>query len=58
MVSLTIQQPSRPQRVRLIIFPGGYNWPDMGRAGAGLSRRERIDLEVTPTPGSVFSSPA
>jgi ABC-type nitrate/sulfonate/bicarbonate transport system substrate-binding protein len=42
------------QRVRLIVFPGGFNWPVWVAQAKGWFAREGIDLEVTPTPGSVF----
>jgi ABC-type nitrate/sulfonate/bicarbonate transport system substrate-binding protein len=46
--------PSRLQRVRLIVFPGGHNWPVWVAQELGYFADNAIDLEVTPTPGSVF----
>jgi ABC-type nitrate/sulfonate/bicarbonate transport system substrate-binding protein len=40
--------------VRLVVFPGGFNWPVWVAQAKGWFAREGIDLEVTPTPGSVF----
>lgn len=40
--------------VRLVVFPGGFNWPVWVAQAKGWFTREGIDLEVTPTPGSVF----
>jgi ABC-type nitrate/sulfonate/bicarbonate transport system substrate-binding protein len=40
--------------VRLVVFPGAFNWPVWVAQAKGWFVREGIDLEVTPTPGSVF----
>lgn len=40
--------------VRLVVFPGGFNWPVWVAQAKGWFAREGIELEVTPTPGSVF----
>lgn len=45
---------SRLQRVRLIVFPGGHNWPVWVAQELGYFADNGIDLHVTPTPGSVF----
>ena len=42
------------QRVRLVVFPGGFNWPVWVAQERGLFARHGVDVEVTPTPGSVF----
>ena len=40
--------------VRLVVFPGGFNWPIWVAQEMGWFARQGIALEVTPTPGSVF----
>jgi ABC-type nitrate/sulfonate/bicarbonate transport system substrate-binding protein len=42
------------RRVRLIVFPGGFNWPIWVAEEHGWFATEGIELEVTSTPGSVF----
>jgi ABC-type nitrate/sulfonate/bicarbonate transport system substrate-binding protein len=54
MASPTIVPTPRPQRVRLIVFPGGHNWPVWVAQERGYFAENGIDLDVTPTPGSVF----
>lgn len=54
MSSLTTQQPARSRHVRLVVFPGGHNWPIWVAQEQGYLADNGIDLEVTPTPGSVF----
>jgi ABC-type nitrate/sulfonate/bicarbonate transport system substrate-binding protein len=44
----------RTQPVRLIVFPGGNNWPIWVAHEKGWLASNGIELEVTPTPGSVF----
>ena len=45
---------SRLCPVRLITFPGGFNWPIWIAQEKGWFASNGIELEVTPTPGSVF----
>ena len=40
--------------VKLVVFPGGFNWPVWAAADLGLFARRGIEVEVTLTPGSVF----
>jgi ABC-type nitrate/sulfonate/bicarbonate transport system substrate-binding protein len=44
----------RATPVRLIVFPGGFNWPVWVAQAKGWYADNGIALEVTPTPGSVF----
>lgn len=44
----------RATPVRLIVFPGGFNWPVWVAQAKGWYAHNGIELEVTPTPGSVF----
>jgi ABC-type nitrate/sulfonate/bicarbonate transport system substrate-binding protein len=39
--------------VRLIVFPGGFNWPVWVAQEQGLFARHGVDVDVVPTPGSV-----
>jgi ABC-type nitrate/sulfonate/bicarbonate transport system substrate-binding protein len=48
-------QPSRQLTpVRLIVFPGGFNWPVWVAQEKGLFAKNGLDVKVTPTPSSVF----
>jgi ABC-type nitrate/sulfonate/bicarbonate transport system substrate-binding protein len=40
--------------VRVIVFPGGFNWPIWVAQENGLFARNGIEVSVTPTPNSVF----
>ena len=40
--------------VRLVVFPGGFNWPVWAATDLGMFAQHGIEIEVTPTPGSVF----
>jgi len=40
--------------VRLVVFPGGFNWPIWVAQEKGWFAGNGIELEVTPTPGSAF----
>ena len=44
----------RLRPVRLIVFPGGFNWPIWVAQEKGWFASNGVELEVTPTPGSVF----
>jgi ABC-type nitrate/sulfonate/bicarbonate transport system substrate-binding protein len=39
--------------VRLIVFPGGFNWPVWVAQEHGFLARHGVDVDVLPTPGSV-----
>ncbi len=45
---------ARLRRVKLVAFPGGFNWPIWVAQEKGWFACNGIELEVTPTPGSVF----
>lgn len=40
--------------VRLIVFPGGFNWPVWVAEDRGFFARRGVRVEVATTPGSVF----
>jgi ABC-type nitrate/sulfonate/bicarbonate transport system substrate-binding protein len=42
------------RRIRLVVFPGGFNWPLWVAQAKGLFARHGVEVEITPTPGSVF----
>jgi ABC-type nitrate/sulfonate/bicarbonate transport system substrate-binding protein len=42
------------KRIRLIVFPGGFNWPVWVAQARGFFAENGVDVDVTPTPGSVF----
>jgi ABC-type nitrate/sulfonate/bicarbonate transport system substrate-binding protein len=46
--------PAACTPVRLIVFPGGFNWPVWVAQAKGWYVQYGIALDVTPTPGSVF----
>ena len=40
--------------IKLIVFPGGFNWPVWVAEEKGFFAAQRIEVAVTPTPGSVY----
>lgn len=40
--------------VRLIVFPGAFNWPVWVAAAQGFFADEAVEVQVSETPGSVF----
>jgi ABC-type nitrate/sulfonate/bicarbonate transport system substrate-binding protein len=46
--------PAASRTVRLVVFPGAFNWPVWVGVEEGFFARHGIALEITPTPGSVF----
>lgn len=40
--------------IKLIVFPGGFNWPVWVAEEKGLFAARDIEVTVTPTPGSVY----
>lgn len=42
------------QKLEVIVFPGGFNWPLWVAEARGLFASEGLDVRVTPTPNSVF----
>lgn len=42
------------QTIRLLVFPGGFNWPVWAGIERGFFARHDVRLEVSLTPGSVF----
>jgi len=53
--SAPVAATGRAERVRLVVFPGGFNWPVWVAQAKGWYADHGMDLEVTPTPGSVFA---
>lgn len=43
-----------PTTLKVIVFPGGANWPLWVAEDKGFLARERLRMEITLTPGSVF----
>jgi ABC-type nitrate/sulfonate/bicarbonate transport system substrate-binding protein len=51
----TVAPPAAPlQTVNLIVFPGGFNWPIWVAKEKGFFERNGIEVNITPTPSSVF----
>ncbi|HUP29266.1 MAG TPA: ABC transporter substrate-binding protein [Usitatibacter sp.] len=42
------------QSLKVIVFPGGFNWPLWVAREKGFFVAQDLDVEVTPTPNSVF----
>jgi ABC-type nitrate/sulfonate/bicarbonate transport system substrate-binding protein len=42
------------QTLRVIVFPGGFNWPLWVGKEKGFFVAQDLDIEITPTPNSVF----
>ena len=43
-----------PSMVRIIVFPGGFNWPLWVAQARGCFAAQGVRVELIPTPGSVF----
>jgi len=43
-----------PTRLEVIVFPGGFNWPIWVAQEKGFFRDNGVEVNVTPTPGSVY----
>jgi len=42
------------EKLEVIVFPGGFNWPIWAAEAQGYFAREGLDVHVTPTPTSMF----
>lgn len=40
--------------LRVIVFPGGFNWPIWAAQKEGFFHQEGVSVKVTPTPSSVY----
>ena len=43
-----------PARLEVIVFAGGFNWPIWVAQEKGFFRENGVDVNLTPTPGSVY----
>ena len=41
-------------KLEVIVFPGGFNWPIWAAQDKGLFAREGLEVRLTPTPSSMF----
>lgn len=48
------QGDAAPRPVKVIVFPGGFNWPIWVGQEKGFFARHGVRVNVTPTPNSVF----
>jgi ABC-type nitrate/sulfonate/bicarbonate transport system substrate-binding protein len=48
------QAASVPAPLKVVVFPGGFNWPLWVAQDKGLFARERLDVAITATPNSTF----
>jgi ABC-type nitrate/sulfonate/bicarbonate transport system substrate-binding protein len=46
-------QPPAPQTVKVVVFPGGFNWPIWVAQEKGLFAKNGLDVRLRPTPNSV-----
>src|SRR5881628_2253089 len=42
------------ETLQVIVFPGGFNWPIWAAQERGFFARDGLEVELTPTPSSVF----
>src|SRR5256885_16342820 len=42
------------ETLQVIVFPGGFNWPICAAQERGFFARDGLEVELTPTPSSVF----
>lgn len=45
---------SPPQPLKVIVFPGGFNWPIWAGQSQGFFARNGVDVQTTNTPNSTF----
>lgn len=50
----TAHVPSPPAPLRVLVFPGGFNWPLWVAQDKGFFEQERLAVAITPTPNSTF----
>src|SRR5919197_3981441 len=43
-----------PTRLEVIVFAGGFNWPIWVAQEKGFFRDNGVEVNLTPTPGSVY----
>lgn len=43
-----------PAPIRLLVFPGGFNWPIWAGIERGFFARRNVEIELTTTPGSAY----
>ena len=50
----TAQVSGPPAPLRVVVFPGGFNWPLWVAQDKGFFEQERLAVAITPTPNSTF----
>ncbi|MFL6691701.1 MAG: ABC transporter substrate-binding protein [Ramlibacter sp.] len=50
----TAAAPQAAREVKVIVFPGGFNWPLWAGLSQGFFAREGLDVKIVPTPNSTF----
>ena len=54
-ISIIATAPAQtPASLEVIVFPGGFNWPIWVAQEKGFFRENGVEVNVTPTPGSVY----
>jgi ABC-type nitrate/sulfonate/bicarbonate transport system substrate-binding protein len=46
--------PQPPKALKVIVFPGGFNWPIWAGLSQGFFAREGLDVQMVNTPNSTF----
>jgi ABC-type nitrate/sulfonate/bicarbonate transport system substrate-binding protein len=58
LTSLALVAAPLPARVaetlHVIVFPGGFSWPIWAAQGKGFFAREGLEVNLTPTPSSMY----
>ena len=54
LASCTTAPSGPPKTINLIVFPGGFNWPIWVAQEKGFFAKNGVQVNVTPTPSSVF----
>ena len=49
-----VAPPPAPKELKVIVFPGGFNWPLWAGVSQGFFAREGLDVKIVPTPNSTF----
>src|SRR5438105_2425496 len=54
LLIFTSSPAQTPAKLDVIVFPGGFNWPLWVAQEKGFFRDNGVDVQITPTPGSVY----
>src|SRR5881227_3992163 len=54
LLMFTTALAQTPAKLEVIVFAGGFNWPIWAAQEKGFFRENGVEVQITPTPGSVY----